>query len=213
MKIKSPPLFGKKILIDPGHGGTYSGAVGVLNGEQILEKDLALIFSLALRDYMAQHTGATVIMTRTEDISMTIGERSLIGKTNNVDAVVSVHFNSSSNNMVKGIETFYALPRHDAPYADKLFTDKVHASMRDSLTIGTGVVRHDRGVRNDTQSQYDGLGILRDPAGTAYLYPRCLVEIEFISNEGAMGELLPFSESAQHFALGVTRGICEFFEE
>ena len=210
LEVKSPPLYGKKILIDPGHGGAQPGAEGSLDGVPIIEKDLTLIFSLALRDRLVQDR-ATVIMTRTEDISIGTDERWLIGRDNNVDAVVSVHFNSNANDAVKGIETYYALPRLDTPYVDKLFADKVHAAMRDTLSAWIGEPMLDGGVIDDTKSYLKSLGILRYPQGTSYLYPRCLVEVEYLSNEEAMGKLVPFADAAQHFADGVTRGLSEFF--
>nr|WP_289137790.1 N-acetylmuramoyl-L-alanine amidase [uncultured Brevibacillus sp.] len=38
-------IDGLKFLIDPGHGGSQSGATGTLNGKTIYEKDLNLMFA------------------------------------------------------------------------------------------------------------------------------------------------------------------------
>lgn len=38
-------LKGKKILIDPGHGGSVNGASGKLNNKTVYDKDQALTFS------------------------------------------------------------------------------------------------------------------------------------------------------------------------
>lgn len=101
-------LKGKKILVDPGHGGSDPGAVGTLKGEQIkgeqiLEKDLTSMFAKSVKSYL-ELDGATVIMTRTTDTNVTINERWQMGRDNNVDAVISVHFNSGPPN-AEGVET------------------------------------------------------------------------------------------------------------
>ena len=54
------------IVIDPGHGGLDSGAVGVTG---VLEKDVNLSIVLALRD-MFEMSGFEVVLTRNEDISI-----------------------------------------------------------------------------------------------------------------------------------------------
>jgi len=67
-------LQGKKILIDPKHGGYDSGAKGTLNGETIYEKDLALQFAQSAASYL-ENDGAKVIMTRTTDKYVGINDR------------------------------------------------------------------------------------------------------------------------------------------
>jgi N-acetylmuramoyl-L-alanine amidase len=55
------------IVLDAGHGGEDGGAVGVLNGKEIYEKDLNLSIALLLRDLL-EADGINVIMTREEDV-------------------------------------------------------------------------------------------------------------------------------------------------
>ena len=52
------------IAIDPGHGGSDSGAVA--NG--LREKDLTLEVSLALKEELESYDGVTVVMTRSTDV-------------------------------------------------------------------------------------------------------------------------------------------------
>ena len=56
-------LTGKKIMLDPGHGGIDDGASG--NG--LIEKDLNLTIARRLRDVLQAH-GAEVMMIRDSDI-------------------------------------------------------------------------------------------------------------------------------------------------
>ncbi|MCL2213567.1 MAG: N-acetylmuramoyl-L-alanine amidase, partial [Oscillospiraceae bacterium] len=58
-----PAPQGQTIIIDPGHGGRDSGALGADRGE---EKDINLAVSLVLADLL-RLSGHNVIMTRTED--------------------------------------------------------------------------------------------------------------------------------------------------
>jgi len=88
----SSPVAGKRICIDPGHGGDESGAVGP-NGFQ--EKDLNLAVALILRDLL-QDAGATVVMTRTTDKTVSILDRGKFNKAQNTDLFVSVHHNANA---------------------------------------------------------------------------------------------------------------------
>ena len=81
------------IVIDPGHGGVDSGAVG--NG--IIEKDYTLKISKYMYDRF-KDLGIPVIMTRTEDITLTPDERvnkvkSAFGNYQDV-LVISNHINA-----------------------------------------------------------------------------------------------------------------------
>lgn len=61
-----------KIYIDPGHGGTDTGAVG--NG--LREKDLTLDIALRIRNILnAEYTGHEIRMSRTSDVYPTLTQR------------------------------------------------------------------------------------------------------------------------------------------
>lgn len=85
-------LVGKKIGVDPGHGGTENGASGPNN---LKEKSVNLATALALKGYL-EAEGATVYMSRTEDIRLTPEQRYGVFVNNNVDMGISVHHNSPS---------------------------------------------------------------------------------------------------------------------
>src|SRR5690625_8006004 len=61
----SLPLSGKRIVIDPGHGGPDGGAMA----GGVSEKAIALAVSKQLRDYL-QQAGAIVYMTRETDTDL-----------------------------------------------------------------------------------------------------------------------------------------------
>jgi len=107
----------KKIVIDPGHGGTDPGALG--NG--LKEKD----YTLKISKYMADRftdLGIPVILTREDDITLNPTER--VNKVlnafgNDPDVIViSNHLNAGGGD---GAEVIYAL-RNDGTLANKILS-------------------------------------------------------------------------------------------
>lgn len=90
------PVNKKKVCIDPGHGGTDSGAVGQ-NGTK--EKDVVLQIGLLVKAAL-ERNNIDVVMTRTADITsgkLVIGERCKIANNANVDYLVSIHANADGD--------------------------------------------------------------------------------------------------------------------
>ena len=92
------------IVLDPGHGGTDSGAIE--NG--IYEKDVNLKIANYLKEYLQQYNNVNVIMTHNgfSGYDFTIFERAMVARNNNADLLVSLHINSSSSNNVSGSEVY-----------------------------------------------------------------------------------------------------------
>lgn len=82
------------ICIDPGHGGENLGAEYYQNGGIVEEKWLDLKIGLFLKEELEQYEGVKVIITRTEDIDLSLGERADIAKANGADYFISVHNNA-----------------------------------------------------------------------------------------------------------------------
>ncbi|HJT42618.1 MAG TPA: N-acetylmuramoyl-L-alanine amidase [Rhizomicrobium sp.] len=82
---------GKKIIVlDPGHGGLDSGAIGV-NG--LMEKDLALAQGLRLARVLRQR-GYTVFLTRENDSFVPLRQRVAIARANRADLFIALHADS-----------------------------------------------------------------------------------------------------------------------
>ncbi|WP_232526571.1 N-acetylmuramoyl-L-alanine amidase family protein [Marinilabilia rubra] len=93
----------KTVIIDPGHGGKDSGALGRNNKE----KDIVLEISLRVREYLNQYLpDVNVIMTRDKDVFVPLDERARIANENDADLFVSIHANSIKNSRISGAETF-----------------------------------------------------------------------------------------------------------
>jgi N-acetylmuramoyl-L-alanine amidase len=83
-------LRGLKICVDPGHGGSETGAIGCSG---IKESTLNLAVAKKLERILKQR-GATVIMTRDGDVFVSLADRVKIAADNNCDLLLSVHHNS-----------------------------------------------------------------------------------------------------------------------
>lgn len=89
----SKGIKGKTIVIDPGHGGKDSGAVG-LNGYR--EKDWTLKTALACADYLTK-AGADVVMTRKNDTYPTLQDRADISNNSKAVLFCSIHYNKGGD--------------------------------------------------------------------------------------------------------------------
>ena len=99
----APPAASPLVVIDPGHGGFDAGTEVA---SPILEKDIALQISLRLAHEL-QRRGTRVILTRSGDYFLTLGQRTTLANNSGADLFVSIHLNSSPNPEDSGIETYY----------------------------------------------------------------------------------------------------------
>jgi N-acetylmuramoyl-L-alanine amidase len=84
-----PPDKRPVIVIDPGHGGVDNGTQA--GGGDIMEKNLVLGFGLALRDRIEKSGKYRVVMTRTDDTFIPLGERVKIARNESASLFVSIH--------------------------------------------------------------------------------------------------------------------------
>lgn len=99
-----PTLKGRIIVIDPGHGGSEPGAVGVNN---LREADINLKTAHYLRELL-EASGATVILTRGADFDVTLAERVQLVRRIMPDVFVSVHYNATEDKVSDYLLTFFA---------------------------------------------------------------------------------------------------------
>jgi len=83
------------VVIDPGHGGKDSGAVGV-SGVQ--EKNVVLSISKYLQYYLNQDGHFRVVMTRTGDYFLSLRERLRIAHNYKADMFIAIHADAYYNN-------------------------------------------------------------------------------------------------------------------
>jgi N-acetylmuramoyl-L-alanine amidase len=113
----SPPVARKprvRVMIDPGHGGKDSGAVGPTG---LKEKDLVLAIGRMVREKLSRTGEYDVRMTRDSDVFIPLEERTAMANKGRADLFVSLHINASPNRRAEGIST-YVLSRGAANRED-----------------------------------------------------------------------------------------------
>jgi len=90
-----------KVMIDAGHGGRDSGAVGP---SDIPEKDIALVVALQLGGWLAP--GADISFTRVSDLYIPLGDRCTWANNEEVDCFISIHCNAAEDSRASGFEFF-----------------------------------------------------------------------------------------------------------
>lgn len=105
----------KIIVIDPGHGGKDSGAVGI-NGIQ--EKDLMLNIARGILELNNNiEYPFDIYLTRYSDTLISLSDRTKLAKRLNADMFISLHCNHSDNPNARGIEIYVA--NETSQYSDE----------------------------------------------------------------------------------------------
>jgi len=101
------------IVIDPGHGGQETGAIGP-GGVQ--EKELTLELGRELAAKLGR-LGVQTVLTRTDDTLVKLDDRSAVANQNRADLFISIHLNSSLGAGAYGTETYFLSPQASDPRA------------------------------------------------------------------------------------------------
>jgi len=138
------PLSGVTVMIDPGHGGTDPGALGIAAGFGPDENTLNMAVSFALRDELVA-MGATVLFTRTQlNQTLSLDERLRAFEISDADFFISVHHNalleSTNANTVTGSEIFFFTPNSQGP-ARNVLDGVIEATGRNRRQVNQGSFR------------------------------------------------------------------------
>ncbi|WP_202905807.1 N-acetylmuramoyl-L-alanine amidase, partial [Clostridium botulinum] len=155
--------YNKTVIVDAGHGGYDSGAVGPTG---VKEKDITLKVALKLGKIL-ENNGVNVIYTRTSDNvswpsneSQDLAARVAIANSNNTDLYVSIHANSF-NGSANGTETYY----YNGSAKGKEAAEAVQKELVNAIGL------YDRGTKTA------GYYVLKNT-----ISPSILVELGFIDN-------------------------------
>ena len=92
------------IIIDAGHGGKDTGALGKVTTEKALNLAVALKFGAYIEENMPD---VKVVYTRKTDKFVELSERAAIANRNNADVFISIHCNSTEGTTAaNGAETY-----------------------------------------------------------------------------------------------------------
>jgi len=95
-------LYGYKICLDPGHGGSDPGATGSYYTEKQANLDVA---NWAKHFISMNSNTSQVLMTRTSDVNVSLQDRVNYANSNAVDRFISIHQNAYDGT-VQGTETY-----------------------------------------------------------------------------------------------------------
>lgn len=143
------PAF-RRVVIDPGHGGADTGAVGPGGA---VEKDIALAVAKLLKTELEKTPGVSVWLTRSEDAELGAAARGNVGAERAADVFVSLHVGASLSPDAAGFEIFYPIAARttqgEAGASSPARSRKSEAlaqRLEAALTEGTG--RPSRGIRS-----------------------------------------------------------------
>lgn len=194
-KQRGKTLSDMVIVIDPGHGGSDPGALG-MNGT-IYESGQTLKISKYLANYLIQN-GATVYMTRTTNSTVELYDRRNMAEQVNPDLYVSIHLNSAKNKNLSGTSTFY-YTSFSKPLAQCIH-DRLVAAYRTSCYQGNTQMLNEL----DDGTSFYPFYVTRTES-----FPSVLVETGYISNDYECA-FLTDDAYQQVFAYAVFCGISDY---
>ncbi len=92
------------VVLDPGHGGGDTGAIGPSGFE---EKTVVLSIALKALPMVEEKTKCRVFLTRTGDVFVPLEERTNMANRLGADVFLSIHVNSALRKSASGVETFF----------------------------------------------------------------------------------------------------------
>jgi len=100
----SAPVAVPLVVVDPGHGGDQTGAIGPC---QLKEKDLTLEISTRLARILHTSGKVKVLLTRTTDQDVQLRRRVELANKVNASLFLSIHANASKDTSRHGVETYF----------------------------------------------------------------------------------------------------------
>lgn len=103
MAISSPGFASLNVVIDPGHGGTDTGAVY----GPAREAEISLAVAKELKSILDGSPHFKPTLTRSKDSNLTLPERVRIAEKNDADIFLSIHTNASPDLRARGVEFYF----------------------------------------------------------------------------------------------------------
>ena len=160
-----------RVILDPGHGGEDSGAIGV-NG--IYEKDIVIQVA---REVIRLHkelynSRLEIYLTRYTDTLISLADRTKLVKSLQADVLISLHCNDSPIKESQGIEAYIQVSQSHRNLEFGRESERLAQTLLIDFQNSMGYKI--RGIK------YDDFQVLRE---TRLTCPGVLLELGFISNE------------------------------
>jgi N-acetylmuramoyl-L-alanine amidase len=221
------------VIIDPGHGGKDSGAVGshTAGGKTLksVEKDITLNVSKELYTLLSSaYPDKRILMTRSGDTYPSLEERVNIANSvslaeNEAIIYVSIHANASLNKSARGYEVWYLSPEYRRTLVDgkqfadsaevvHIFNDMLEEEFTmESVTIARFILnRFTEALGTDIPSR--GLKAENWYVVRNARMPSVLVELGFVTN-AEDARLMADRAHLKKFSGALYKGIADFIEE
>jgi N-acetylmuramoyl-L-alanine amidase len=220
-----------RVVIDAGHGGHDTGAIGPTG---VKEKDVTLQIAQRIREKLnAELPDVEVIMTRDDDATLALQDRTNTANSAAADLFISIHCNANPSRRARGVETYFLNITHDK-YAMKLAAREnselsegsisdldfiladlaMKSNVDDSIRLGREVQKHVVTKLHQSWPDVPDLGLKH-----ALFFvlmgnkmPSILVETSFLSNK-AEEKRLASAEYQGAIADGVVGGVRAFVED
>lgn len=207
---------GVVVVIDPGHGG--SGLDDAENGaryrDELAEKKVNLVTSLAMKQELEKYNNVEVYLTREDDRKISLADRVDYALSVGADVMISCHYNASESHLFYGSEIFtsaygdcYATGNGLGQCIMKQWTEDGLASKGIKVRIGNGgsdyygVIRHgyeaslpviiiEHGYL-DNHFDYERLGTREDWERMGRLDAAGIAEYYGLSRETVLDEVTP----------------------
>ena len=156
----------KIIVIDAGHGGNDSGAIGKNTAQ---EKDVVSNLAKAILELNEKSDSPVeVYFTRYSDTLISLSDRTKLAKALKADLFLSLHCNHADNPNARGMEVYVA--NQDSKFSDEAtwFGFQLQADLNEKLGFES------RGVK------FANFQVLRE---TIDFMPSVLLEMGFLSNK------------------------------
>ena len=182
----------KRIVIDVGHGGKDSGAIGITG---IKEKDVALDIALEiLRFNEKSEMPLDIYLTRYSDTLISLSDRTKLVKALNAGLFISLHCNHSHNPTARGIEVYVG--KNESGNSKESVWSAYQLQNQFKKQLGF----ESRGVK------FANFQVLRE--SNAYC-PSVLVEMGFMSNIDEANYFLKL-KSSRTMALAILMGTSNY---
>ncbi len=179
-----PPLDGRKVVIDAGHGGKDPGTKGV---SRLPEKSIVLSIANEVTRLL-QHRRATVIPTRATDRFLELDDRAAIAQRNGVHLFVSIHADSAPRRSASGSTIYIARGASSQSFSA--------ARMIQRALTAAGIAC--RGIQ---RANYRVL--------VAHSRPAVLVECGFLTNSSDAAKLNT-QQYRSKMAAAIARGVADY---
>ncbi|MFB0566420.1 MAG: N-acetylmuramoyl-L-alanine amidase [Candidatus Aminicenantaceae bacterium] len=216
----------RRIVIDPGHGGSDPGGI---SRSGLKEKDVVLKVSLHLKKLLHSRKDLEVILTRESDIFVPLENRTIIANQKKADIFISIHANAHRNRGLSGVETFF-LNFSQNPSINEIAARENATSTKnisEMMNIIKNIVRNSKIVESRELAKkiqnslvrrlsktYKNVRNLGAKGGPFWVLiggetPSVLVEVSYLSNYQDESRLKSASY-LQQVAQGIYEGIVEY---